>query len=305
MEVNPMNLVKFATSRWGASFFMNLCQLLPLPLAYRLGDHLAGRVQKKQNDPCLEAFQANIAVVHGWPIDDPRVENAVSNLLRNIAHSYVDLFKAIKGGSESIVDACEIDPSAVEALQKSVASGQGTIVVGAHMCGFDFGLLALKKLLPDIQLMGNPNPVGGMQVMHQIRLEFDLNVTPISMHSLRHAVETLKAGGIIGLAVDLPIENGEELDFFGKKARMTVGHTRLAMKTQANILVVDIDRREDGKYHISLEPIQRPDTTKDRKNDATRWAQDALLTLEKYIRESPEEWVVPFPVWTNVGLSGA
>ena len=155
-----MNLIKFATSRWGASFFMNLCQVLPLPLAYRLGDLLAGRVQKKPDDPCLEAFRANIAVVHGWPTDDPRVESAVSKLLRNIAHSYVDLFKAVKGGSEKIIDTCVIDPSAVEALEKSVASGRGTIVVGAHMCGFDFGLLALKKFIPDIQLMGNPNPVG-------------------------------------------------------------------------------------------------------------------------------------------------
>jgi KDO2-lipid IV(A) lauroyltransferase len=298
-----MNLIKFATSRWGASFFMKLCQILPLSLAYRLGDWLAGRVQKMEDDPCVEAFRANVAVVQGWAMDDLRLDRAVSNLLRNIAHSYVDLFRAIKGGGEKIMDACAIDPSAAQTLQESAATGRGTIIVGAHMCGFDFGLLALRKYIPDIQLLGNPNPVGGMQVMHKMRLNFDLNVTPISVHSLRHALETLKAGGIIGFAIDLPVESGEALDFFGKKARMTVGHARLAMKTQANILVVNIDRRGDGAYFISLEPVQRPETTKDKKKDAIQWAQNALLTLEGYIRKSPEEWVVPFPVWANVGLS--
>jgi lauroyl/myristoyl acyltransferase len=135
--------------------------------------------------------------------------------------------------------------------------------------------------------------------MNEIRKEHGIEMTPISMRSLRQALTRLRQGGAVGIAADVPVEGGEELIFFGQESQLRVGHARLALGTGAQILVGASHRTEEGSYRAELALAPQPESTGDQKQDSVRWAQDSLSMLEDFIRRWPEEWMMPVPVWSG------
>ena len=105
----------------------------------------------------------------------------------------------------------------------------------------------------------------------------------------------------MALAADLPVENGEPLTFFGQACQLPVGHTRLALGTGAQVLVGASHRVGDGAYRAEVVPAPRPESSGERRQDVIRWAQDSLHLLEGLIRQWPEEWLMPVPVWSASG----
>lgn len=292
-----MKLVSLATGRWGPSMVMFLCPVLPGPLIRRLGRWLAGYFAHRDDLPLVRALRANMAVVYGLPEAHPAVRQAVAQLLGNAILSYADFFRMVQTGHEGTPVDWELDPSMRQAIEESLATGRGMILVGAHMCSFDILLLALKEVLPDVQILTNADPQGSSRVMNEIRQEQGLHVTPLSVHSIRQALERLDGGGVVAVAADIPIEGGEELTFFGRTSQLPVGHARLALRTGANILVGASYRVGEGAYRAEVALAPRPESTGDRKGDVARWAQTSLNLLESYIRKWPEEWLMPIPVW--------
>jgi KDO2-lipid IV(A) lauroyltransferase len=245
----------------------------------------------------IQVLRANLAVVYGLPEDHPYVSESVTHLLQNTAGSFVDLSRALAAGPAAILAICRFDEAVLEIIQDNLASGRGIVFVSAHTCSFDIALLALSQLFPSVQALSNADPQGSSKTMNEIRARHGVKITPISATSLRQALKRLRSGGLVAIAADLPIEGGEELVFFDQVARLPAGHVRLAMNTGATLLVGTSHRVTDGRYLIEAATAPRPPSSGDRSLDAIHWAQSSLVILEGYIRRTPEEWLMPQPVW--------
>jgi lauroyl/myristoyl acyltransferase len=301
-----MDLISMATSRNGLSMVRFLCRVLP-PRAIRLlGRWFAAYLARRDDLPFVQALASNLAVVHGLPAGHPRVCRAVARLLENTVVSYADLFQMLEAdardvSTRSVRAVCELDPAMQQAIDDCLTSRQGLVLVGAHMCSFDILLLGLREVVPTVQILTNAQPKGSSKVMNRIREEQGLLVTPLSVHSLRQAIDRLRQGGVVALAADLPVEGGELLTFFGQACQLPVGHTRLALGTGAQVLVGASHRIGDGVYQVEFAPAPRPATSGDRRQDVIRWAQLTLHLLEGYIQQWPEEWLMPVPIWSAAG----
>ncbi len=298
-----MNLVTLATSRWGPKLAVLLCRVLSRSQAYRLGRWLASLVAGNSELAFVSALRANMAVVRGLPEEHPQVDQAVTRLLQNTVCTYIDLFRAVMAGPETVCAACQFDQSLLAVVQECRDSGRGLVLVGAHTCSFDILLLALSRHFPSVQVLSNANPKGSSGVMNDLRVEQGLNVTPISLQSLRQAVEGLRRGGVVAIAADVPVETGEELTFFGRRSRLPVGHSRLALGTGARMMVSASHRVGRGIYRAEVTLIPQPVGTGDRKRDVVRWAQSSLSAIEGLIRQWPDEWLMPQPLWDGAAPS--
>lgn len=292
-----MKLFKLATSRFGPALVILICRLLPLPWAYRFGEWLVSLVGRNQQVPFTQGVRANLAVMHGVPESDPVVDAALACLLRQMAHSYVDLFRAIDGSPEQIYAACQFDPATIQAIETCRTEGQGLVLVGAHTCSFDILLLALRQIFPSVQALTLSDPKGSSAVMNDLRLRFGIEVTPISVQALRQAVERLRSGGVVAVAADVPADSGEMLTFFGRAARLPVGHARLALDTGAQMVVGVSHCTGDGHYAAEMVVAPRPASTGSKRQDSICWAQAALATIESYLRRWPDQWLMPKPLW--------
>jgi lauroyl/myristoyl acyltransferase len=292
-----MNPIALVTGRHGPTFARALCRLLPRRLAYGVGWRLAERVASRDDLPLIQRLRANHAVIYGLPVDHPRVAESVSRLLQNTVTSSVDLFKALDDGPEAIRASCHLDQSVHEIIQNRIATGRGMVLVSAHTCSFDMAMLYFCQLFPSVQALSNPDPRGSSRDMNNIRLRHGLDITPISRAALRKALQRLRHGGLVAIAGDIPVEGSTGLEFFGRPARLPVGHARLAMKSGAAVMVGISRRTGQGRYSLQGSLSPRPPSSGDRSRDAICWAQSSLAILEGHIRLAPEEWLMPRQVW--------
>jgi KDO2-lipid IV(A) lauroyltransferase len=292
-----MKLFKLATSRFGPAIVIMLCRLLPLRWAYRLGEWLVSLVGRRQDVPFTQGLRANLAVLYGVAEADPVVDAALRDLLHNMAHSYVDLFRVIRRRPEDVYAVCRLDPAMIQLVEACRAEGKGLVLVGAHTCSFDIMLLALRQIFPSVQALSMSNPQGSSTIMNDIRVRFGIDVTPISVPALRQAIERLRNGGVVAIAADVPVDSGEMLTFFGQEARLPVGHARLALDTGAAIVVGVSHCIGDGQYQAEVALAPRPASTGSKRTDTIGWAQAALTTLETYLRRWPDQWLMPQPIW--------
>ena len=292
-----MNWVDLSSSTWGPKLVRTLCNLLPRSQAYQLGDRLTASIIHREENTLVNGLRTNLAAVYGLPEEHPRVHRMVLSLFQNLVRGYVDLYKALEKGSQGVFASCEFDDGLLEAVDSCLASGQGLVLVGAHSCSFDLLLLALTRYFPEVQALTKSDPEGSSVVMNKIREKFGVRVTPISVQALREAVQRLKSGGVVVIAADVPVESGEKLIFFRRKTCLPIGHARLAMKTNAKMIVGTSMRVSDGLYRAIGAQVHQPTPTGDRNRDVIRWAQHSLFLLERFIRERPHEWFMPIPLW--------
>ena len=292
-----MNPVSLVTSQAGLSMVMLLCRVLPRQATSSMVARIARRVAYKMDIPFISALWSNMAVVYGLPERDPRVGDAVAHLLRNAMLSYTDLFRLVMAGQEAACSACQFDANMIQNIERCLLAGRGVVLVGAHTCGFDLLMLGLGRLFPGIQILSGSDPKGSSCVMNDMRARHGLEVTPISTSSLRAALRRLCTGGIVAIAADTPIESGLELEFFGRPARLPAGYARLALISDAEIMVGISHRDGEGCYRAEARRVPQPALTGRKREDVVSWAQEVLYKVEALIRTRPTQWLIPAPVW--------
>jgi len=123
-------------------------------------------------------------------------------------------------------------------------------------------------------------------------------VTPVGVEALRSALKRLRNGGVVVTGVDRPLsEHDDPILFFGRPARLPTGHVRLALQTNAPILVACCVQEPTGRYALLLAPPLEMERTYDRNEDIRHNARRVLAILEDMIRQAPEQWLMFVPVW--------
>ncbi len=298
--VIEMDLVSFINSRLGPMLGLLLGRLLSREQAYRLADWIAGLVVARSESWVVQGVRANQAVVRGRPYDSPELDQAVRDVIRNAARGYADWYRAVAGGPEVVNSSIIIDESLEQVVNQLIEDKRGVVIVGAHMSSFNIMLLALGLRGYPIQALSYARVQGSYHVDNALRMKFGLNLTPISFQSLRQAVLRLRAGGLVMTGIDRPDVGGEWLTFFGRQAKLPVGHARLALRTGSKILVGMVQAEGDGRYRAVCGSLIEPEYTGDQHQDVIMLAQRVLSMIEEYVRSRPQEWLIFQPIWPSV-----
>ncbi len=296
-----MNLIDLANSVLGPLTGMLLARLLPARILYPLADRAAHATARRRGRPIVEAIRGNQAVVRGLAPGDPFLEAAAEAVLVHAARGYVDLFRALARGRQAMIDACTMLPELEQALERGRADGRGTVAVSAHLSCFDMLLLTLAARGYEVQGLSYAEPRGSYRVQNRLRRQSGLILTPISPASLRMAFGRLRRGGIVLTGVDRPEPKGEVLTFFGRPARLPVGHARLAIRTRARIVVGAMRSAGLGHYEAAHLGTVDPEEMGSSGRDPRAVSEAVLALLEAAIRARPEEWLMFFPVWPEAG----
>jgi KDO2-lipid IV(A) lauroyltransferase len=292
-----MTVEFLANSEWGPGLGRGLTRRLSRGAANRLARWLADALVATPGSRQARAVRGNLAVVCGREASDPVIRDLTRRVFRNAAQSYVDLFRAMNGGHEALAQAFRWDPACESSLRVLREIGRGAIIVAPHTVGFDIGLLTLASHGMAVQALSIANPRGSYQVQNRMRLEYGIEITPISTGSLRSAIRRLRSGGFVLTGVDRPLGEGIPLTFFGREVRMSVGHVRLAQETGAPIVFVASRADGEGQYVAfggDLLEAEQPPT----KDGLRRLAQAVVSRMEAVISARPDEWLMFYPLWS-------
>jgi KDO2-lipid IV(A) lauroyltransferase len=107
--------------------------------------------------------------------------------------------------------------------------------------------------------------------------------------AVRAMMTALEKGESLAFLMDQRVKSGVKVEFFGRDFLMTGMPARLAIRFRCPIVLVDMERLEGHRFHITLcDPIYPPPRV---GPEGERQLTQAVATgLEAIIRRSPETW---------------
>jgi KDO2-lipid IV(A) lauroyltransferase len=113
-------------------------------------------------------------------------------------------------------------------------------------------------------------------------------------------LRALRRGDILALLIDVPAPGASvAVDFFGAVAEVPAGPARLALRTGARVIPAVL-AREPGHDEL-IRPILDYDVhferTGDEERDARELTQQIMSSLERFIRQYPDQWFMFRPLW--------
>lgn len=265
--------------------------------SYGLAGALAEWQARQSDSPIVRGLGSNLAVLYGLPEGSAALERQVNKNLQNLLECYADLLQLALREPDTIDAACALAPEALKIIDGHLASGRGVLFVSPHMCSMDILLLALSKRYRDMQVLSKASPGLNTRVINHLRSRYGLRMTPISPASLRDALRRLRSGGLVGIAADLPAPDSAPLFFLGMPCYLPLGFARLALASDASIVVGTSRRVGVGQFEGLGHESPPPRNTGHPREDAIRWAQAVIEVVEGYILDRPSEWFMPLPLW--------
>lgn len=184
-------------------------------------------------------------------------------------------------------------------LLKLINEKKGVILFTAHFGSWEIGALLVSSIL-EIKIyelakrqsnkfinewLANAREVHGNKMIW---------VGP----SIRHLIEVLKKGEIVGLLADQrgPIDS-PRVKFFGKQTAFPIGSATIAARTNSNVVFIVAIRQEDFKYKIVYEILDDTTLSNDNELKAIEINQHYASFLEKIISEYPEQYFWMHKLW--------
>jgi KDO2-lipid IV(A) lauroyltransferase len=243
--------------------------------------------------------RSNLSHAMGPGTEATSLHRLTREVFYHAAQTYYDYFHALAHGERSCWDLIEIPPEDMENLLAARAGDRGAVLVTGHFSNFDLAGMALAASGIEFQALSLRDPIEGFQLLNRMRSATGIITTPIETGSLRDGIRRLRVGGLVVTGVDRPAGDGDEpLEFFGATAYLPTGHIRLALKTDALLVIgyCEYDPQA-GSYKLRIRPPMELVRSGDRKRDVRVNAQRVLAALEEAILAHPEQWLIFVPVW--------
>ncbi len=281
-----------------------LAQRLSPHAGYPIARFIADQITHQRNSKLVQAVRANQWVVTGCVLRGETLDWIVRETFRHWARCIFDLYHYIDH-VESARHLIVLEPSFQELAQRPEferrGNRRGLVIAGLHLSNFDLILqwLCRQGLKPLVLTI--PNPRGGRQMEYEIRKRTGMNLVPTSISGLRQAIRHLQQGGVVATGIDRPIPQPEALPrFFGRPAALPMHHIFLALKAHVPLIVAAVHFQKDERYHVLASDLMEMDPHSDAKITMLRNAEKVLAKAEEFIRQYPQQWSVPLPVWPQI-----
>jgi KDO2-lipid IV(A) lauroyltransferase len=280
---------------------------MPLNLGLRLADWATRALARRRESALMRTLQSNFRVVLGPDVAEEQVYQMARAALRHAGMAYFDLYHALGVGPESFLAAVRSTPLTDYHIDEMVRQQRGIVVVTVHMSNFDLAGLAFAYRGLNLNVLAYANPTSGYDIQNQVRLKGGINLMPIEVSSLRKSLAALRAGELVVTGIDRPdpFGGGEMLPFFGRPARLPVGHVRLALQTGAPVVVAHCEYRlTDHSYAVHVSRWLEMERVGSRQEDVLHNARRVVAVAEELILAKPEQWLMFYPVWGDGAADG-
>ena len=298
-----MNFQAFATTRFGTRLWMGLGRWLPLPAGRGVARVITGVLHHRKNASIYRILHGNQAGVLGPGAGPEQLDAAVRAVLRHAGMTAFDLMYLAAQGESAVQRAVTFGQDFWQNIDRARSTGRGILVCGCHLSNFNLAFLAFALQGFPVQVLSAAMPAAGFGLIAEMRNRGVLEETPIDGPALRKAIARLRQGGAVGIGVDWPVgaHDGPPVPFFGRPAHLATGWVRMAMSGGAFILPLACRWSAERGYTTITQPLIELELTGDRDADVLHNARRVLAVMERWIAETPDQWLMYHPVWPETG----
>ncbi len=300
MSRPKINLQNLTNSRLGIGFALWLGRSMTPWLGYRLADWLARLIASRRNSAFIRTLRANQWVATGEKLSGRDLDLAVLRVLRTNGRFLYDFYHTINQPDE-ILRMVEFPPDFRQIFDRLITGEEGALFIAPHLGNFDLGGKAMALNGLHFQVLSYPNPTSGYQWQNEIRQQSGIEMTPMSIESLRKARERLRNRGVVLTGMDRPLaETRYHPRFFHRPSMVPVAYVRLALQEQVPVYVVACVAKPHGGYRMQVSPAFHLQPHPDKEVELVQNAEQLLAQAEEWIRKMPEQWMMFYPVWQEI-----
>jgi Kdo2-lipid IVA lauroyltransferase/acyltransferase len=246
------------------------------------------------------ALNANLA--HVLQSDDARyVDSVARRSFRNFGKYVVDFVHFPTVTKDEVRRRLRFDQW--DEINAAHNSERGVIIATIHFGNWDMGAAAMAAYGYPVHAIAETFRYGPMDELVQGSRR-KLGVKIIGHERLGPAVfRALRRGEMLALLVDLAADgNGVQVDFFGAPAVVSAAPARIALRTRAWVVPAVVLRGpEDDLIVRPIIDISLRDYTPtgDEVRDVRELTALIMHSMEKTIREHPEQWFIFRRMWAD------
>ena len=177
-----------------------------------------------------------------------------------------------------------------EDLLGALAEKRGVVVVARHTGGWEMAMLAVAAgFQGSATVVSRDDPIN--RFSDSVRRRFGIN-TVYKKGAFPAMMQALRRTEIVVRTIDLSRGKDEvEVQFFGKRATMTISAALLALRCRCPVLPALCHRNPDGTLTLRLGPAFKVKRTGDLRADLQAGSQRMTDAIEEAIRQYPEQWL--------------
>ena len=294
-------LESFSRSGTGMRTALLVARAVPRRMAEGVIDFAAMRFMAS-SAALGDAARLNQWMASGRTLCGEALDRAVRENVRMMGRFLYDFYHVL-GSDEAEEGLVVFDDVADEFLRRHLADGPFIYAI-AHFGNFDLMGRVLGRHGLSAQLLSVADPNAGYEWQNAVRQQPGMEVTPVSIESLKQAARGLANGRSVITGLDRPLLQPDKIQprLFGHDAPLPLLHVRLAMRVRVPVVVVTAPRTEDGRYRLlTSAPIEMvgdsPPPEALRVN-----AERCLAEAERMILTDPRQWAMPHRVWPDLAL---
>lgn len=256
-----------------------LFKILPLKVASKIGAG-AGRLiylfMRSRNQIALH----NLEIAFPEKTVAERVE-----IIKNMWQHFGRFFAEMPHSKEWLTGA-EVEGD--EYLVATKEDGVGGFVCSAHLGNWEFASRYVSQNYYPLHPIYRPaNNPWIERVMFQKRAGTLIPKGPVGARKL---LELLKKGEHVAILCDQKFREGIPVPFFGKMAMTASAMVTFSYKMNLPLIMGKAIRMPDGHFKMTIIPVEKSKAA-DREIAEFETVQKINQVLEKWIRETPEQWM--------------
>jgi KDO2-lipid IV(A) lauroyltransferase len=218
-------------------------------------------------------------------LDGEELDSLTKEAMRSYMRYWCDTFRMPDWSSERIFRDVELVNS--EVFTNPLDNGRGVVVALPHCGNWDHAAAYfLGSGYQAVTVAEKLKPEKVFQAFLKYREEIGLEVLSTDMRTLPNLVERAKNGYIVALVADRDLSSsGQEVDFFGKIAKMPVGPVAIAKKAEVDLVGAFIEYTATS-IRIYFEKLELN-------------VQAQANFFQAHLKRHPVDWHMLQRIWIN------
>lgn len=179
-----------------------------------------------------------------------------------------------------------------ERLVALAAEHRAAVLISGHFSNWEIMAAAIVHLGVDCRITYRAanNPGIDRRIIEGRRRYGVKLLAPKGGDGSREILEAMKAGQSVAFLNDQKFNGGVTAPFFGRPVRTAPGPTRMALRFDAPIIPMSVQRTRGARFRVVVHPPLEFARTGDRAADIEAGVAAVNAFMESRVRERPVEW---------------
>ncbi len=277
-------------------------RILPLRLRYRMSTVISDFLWltwTSKRRTCID----NMAIVLGGNPCDAEVRRVARDAFHQFGKGIVDFlgFANLDPKDHAMRN---IPLTGWDLVEEGLAKGKGVLLATAHFGSTDMGGITLASRSDNFYAVADvfyPEYVD--RLIRRTREQKGYRLIPAT--SARGIIRALKENALVVVLFDrpMPLDDGVPVNFFGHRSALPAGVAVVARHSGATVLPGYIFRNPDNSFQGHIYPSVSEGLTGEKDRDVGLVMQRLADSLERVIREAPDQWYMFRQMWPEVAES--